>query len=740
MRLIVVSNRLGVTVSRGAGGEITFKESAGGLASALNSYFSTGRFRDLGINDYLWVGWPGAEIPAERRDEVRERLLKEHRSWPVFLPEKVIDRFYSGFCNRTIWPLFHYFPMLTSYEAQQWECYNDVNNFFAISLSELIKPDDIIWVHDYQLMLLPGLIREQFADVPVGYFHHIPFPSYEIFRLLPGAWRESIMKGLLGSDLAGFHTVDYTHHFFRCAARICGLDNHYGMIWAGGREMKADTFPIGIDFDKFNDSSQLESVRAEIDRLKSSFAGKKIILSIDRLDYTKGIINRLDGYRAYLEKHPEMHEKVVLLSITVPSRVKVPQYQSMKKQTDEAVGEINGRFGSLEWTPVVYQYRSIDFSQLAALYTLSDIALVTPLRDGMNLVAKEYVACKKNNDGVLVLSEMAGAANELTTAVIMNPNNRESYVEAIEKAINMPYAERRARLDSMRHRISEYSVARWADDFLSNLLAVREGRLRISAKYLNAARAEKLLRSYAEASRRLIMLDYDGTLVDFCPAPEKAAPGDDLILLLKKLADDEKNDLAVISGRDRGVLHRWLGGLRMTLIAEHGAWIRAVNDDWHASGVFNTQWKKEVAVLMQRFASRLNASFVEEKDYSVAWHYRASDLELGRRRAGELLDALGPVASRERLDVINGNRVIEVRNSGVNKFVGAHKLIGARDYDFVLFAGDDATDEDIFRSIGQGAFTIKIGPGATAASCHLNDPGEMLALLKRLAEAGGPSV
>lgn len=732
MRLIVISNRLGVTASVNSCGEIVFGQSAGGLASALNSYLATGRYKELGIDDYLWVGWPGMEIAAELRDGVRDKLLKEFKCWPVFLPDDVMDRFYSGFCNRTIWPLFHYFPMLTSYEEQQWECYNDVNNFFALSLAEIIKSDDIIWIHDYQLMLLPELIRERFREAAVGYFHHIPFPSFEIFRLLPGAWRSKLINGLLGSDLAGFHTVDYTHHFLKCVSRIANLDNSLGKISHGGRVTKADTFPIGIEFARFNDSSQQEDVRAEIDKLRSSFAGKKVILSIDRLDYTKGIVNRLDGYRAFLEKHPELREKVILLSVIVPSRVKVAQYQAMKKQTEEMIGEINGKYGSIEWTPVVYQYKSISFAHLAALYTLSEIALVTPLRDGMNLVAKEYAACKKNTDGVLILSEMAGAANELTDAVIMNPNNRESYVEALEKAMNMPYDERRSRLDSMRRRISEYSVCEWAEDFLSGLLAAYKERIELRSKYLTPARAEKLSADYARASKRLIMLDYDGTLVDFCPLPENASPRDELIALLEKLAADEKNDVAVISGRDRYTLEKWLGGVKINLMAEHGAWMKTVNGGWHATGVFNTCWKKEVAGLMRKFAGRLTSSFVEEKDYSVAWHYRACDIELARERANELLETLGPIARREGLGVINGSRVIEVRNAGVNKYCGALNFMESDDFGFTLFAGDDATDEDIFRSISSAAYTIKIGAGQTAAGYSLNEPAELIELLKKL--------
>ncbi len=733
MRLLIISNRLGVTLSRNASGGLDYKESAGGLASALNSYFKTGKYLESGITDYLWIGWPGIEIAAGERQAVKEKLFNDYKSWPVFLPDKIMDRFYSGFCNRTIWPLFHYFPMLTAFEENQWECYNDVNEFFASSASEIIRPDDIIWVHDYQLMLLPALIREKFPDAALGYFHHIPFPSYEIFRLLPGSWRSKIMKGLLAGDLCGFHTSDYTHHFLRCASRICFLENNFGKIFDDGRVIKADTFPIGIEFEKFNDSIRLPEVQSEIERLRTSFAGKKVILSIDRLDYTKGIASRLKGFQAFLEKRRDLHEKIILLSIVVPSRVKVPQYQALKKQVDELVGAINGKYGSVDWTPVIYRYKSIDFSHLAALYILSDIALVTPLRDGMNLVAKEYLACKKNETGVLILSEMAGAANELTDAVIMNPNNTESYIEAIETALAMSYNERAARLERMRRRICQYSVVKWAEDFISALIEIVNERRGLDSKFLDGGQREKILTDYINAKKRLIMLDYDGTLVDFQKDPEKAEPDDKLILLLKNLAADEKNDIVIVSGRGKNILQKWFGGLKLSFAAEHGAWIKKNNEDWQAAAEFKTDWKKNVIELMNKFCGRLAGSFVEEKELCVAWHYRASDPELARYRVNELAAALNSKIENSGLCLLKGRCVIEVRQAGVNKYSGALNFINSKYYDFIFFAGDDTTDEDIFKSLGYGAYTIKIGSGHTAAQFNLDNPEGLLEFLNRFA-------
>ena len=386
--------------------------------------------------EHLWVGWPGSNIERSLQEEVVREALARFQSYPVFLTEEQMEQFYLGFCNATIWPLFHYFPSYTVYQQPFWEQYKQINQLFADALQSILRPDDVVWVHDYHLMLLPRLLKANQPHLSVGFFLHIPFPSFEVFRMLPGEWRRDILEGLLGADLIGFHTYEYTRHFLQSVLRILGYEYHMSQVLALDHAVRVDTFPMGIDVEKFAGASKNADTEKEIRELKNTLNGVKSILSVDRLDYSKGISNRLEGYELFLESYPEYHGKVALLMVVVPSRIGVVQYDLMKRQIEELVGKINGRFGRVGWTPVVYQYRHVPFSSLAALYAVSDVCLVTPLRDGMNLVAKEYVATT-GDGGVLILSEMAGAAKELPEAIIINPNNRAEIASALKEALQM---------------------------------------------------------------------------------------------------------------------------------------------------------------------------------------------------------------------------------------------------------------------------------------------------------------
>jgi trehalose 6-phosphate synthase/phosphatase len=382
-RMLVVSNRLPFTVVEQEG-KFSFKESGGGLVSGLKTYLESLR-PSSSKGDYVWVGWPGSAVEGETAARLKEVAMSEFSAYPVFLSEDEMENFYHGFCNKIIWPLFHYFPSYAIYEGEYWNHYRKVNEVFCEALMEVVKPGDTVWIHDYHLMLLPRMIRDKLPDAQVGFFLHIPFPSFEVFRLLPAEWRRGILRGLLGADLIGFHTHDYAQYFLRCVLRILGFEHNMGQIVDGERIVKVGTFPMGIDFEKFNSATSRPEVRGEMENLKRGLHDVKVILSIDRLDYAKGIINRLMGYELFLESCPEWHRKVILNLVMTPSRIGVEHYQQTKRNVEELVGRINGKFGSLQWVPVVYQYQSFSFDSLAALYGVSDVALITPLRDGMNL-------------------------------------------------------------------------------------------------------------------------------------------------------------------------------------------------------------------------------------------------------------------------------------------------------------------------------------------------------------------
>ncbi|HYO95094.1 MAG TPA: bifunctional alpha,alpha-trehalose-phosphate synthase (UDP-forming)/trehalose-phosphatase [Polyangiaceae bacterium] len=728
-RLIVISNRLPFTLqNRDEGFELV--PSAGGLVSALGAYLE-GRRRDEPDFECIWVGWVGSSVPAEREQEVRQLALEAHSAFPLFLSPEDMNQFYLGFCNNTLWPLFHYFPSYVDYNPEHWATYVRVNGLFRDAVLELLRPDDTIWVHDYQLMLLPGLLRQALPDASIGFFLHIPFPSHELFRLLPTPWKRQLLEGMLGADLLGFHTHEYTQYFLHCVFRTLGHDHHLGQIAMGDTARRADTFPIGIDFDKFMTAAGGTAVAERRREIEASIHGRQAIFSVDRLDYTKGILNRLKGFEQFLLRYPEWHDKVVFLLAVIPSRAEVLQYQRMKQELDEKVGQINGRFGTVNWVPIVYQYRSLDFDTLVALYQMSPVALITPLRDGMNLVAKEYLASKPDGLGVLVLSEMAGAARELGEALLINPNHWEEIADALQQALTLDADEQIRRNRPMQQRLKAYDARRWATHFLSSLSRVKQ-HAELATRRLSEELQQKVRESHQAAERPLLFLDYDGTLVPFAAEPHLARPDPELLALLAELAEEKRNRIFLISGRERATLDDWFSAVGVGLIAEHGAWIREHGGDWHLHRSLASGWRDSLLPILRLYVDQVAGSLLEEKDFSIAWHYRRCDPELGAQRAKELIDEVTQFTANLEVQVLEGKKVVEIRNSGVNKGVAAAKLVGDVQPDFVLAIGDDQTDEDLFRALPPSAFTVRVGMPFSRARYSLNDYREVRSLLCRL--------
>ena len=732
-RLVVVSNRLPFT-ARVENGDLQFSQSAGGLATGLSAFLDSYKYHFPSSKEHLWVGWPGSAIDEAHRETLRARALSEYQSYPVHLSEEDMDLFYLGFCNKTIWPLFHYFPSYTVYREEYWENYKKVNQLFAETLLEVVQPGDMVWIQDYHLMLLPRLLRQQRPDLLTGFFLHIPFPSFEIFRLLPLQWKLEILSGVLGANLIGYHTYEYTHHFLQSVLRILGYDHHMGRISLPYHVVKVDTFPMGIDFERFANASAHPETEQERTVLRSTLGSSKIILSVDRLDYSKGIINRLEGYDCFLDTYPEFRGKVVLIALVVPSRIGVDQYETMKKQIEEYVGRINGKFGSVSWTPVIYQFKHLAIHPLSALYSISDVALVTPLRDGMNLIAKEYVASRTDGTGVLVLSEMAGASKELGEAIIVNPNDRREIADALKEGLQMPVDEQKRRNAIMQERLRRYDVVRWAGDFVKTLSDMKSVQEDFNAKVLTQTERSELLRSYATASRRLLFLDYDGTLVPFVRRPNLAYPSNAVRSMLDKLSSDVRNTLVLISGRDRGTLLDWFGKLPLALAAEHGFWLRDPGSDWKAIKHTNPEWKVSLMPVLQLYADRLPGAFIEEKENSLAWHYRAADPDQAGPVAAELTDHLVNFTANIDVQVLQGSKVVELRHGGVNKGTAAMHWISKEHYDFILGIGDDWTDEDLFAALPKSAFSLRVGVSNTNAKNNLRDVNEVISLLDSLIE------
>jgi len=701
-----------------------FQPSVGGLATGLSSFCKS--------RESQWVGWPGIatdKISESQRQEISNKL-REQDCDAVFLSASDVQNFYHGFCNKTIWPLFHYFSLYTVYEDRYWQSYKQVNEAFCVAVVKIAKPDDYIWVHDYQLMLLPEFIREKLPDAQVGFFLHIPFPSFELFRLLP--WRSEILNGLLGADLIGFHTYDYARHFLSSAARILGTEHSMGALVTGNRVVKVDAFPMGIDYDRYAGAAHDPKVKKIRTTTRKKVGDRKIIISIDRLDYTKGIIQRLEAFDLFLSQNPKYKEKVTLILVAVPSRTGVEDYRELRKQLEWLVGRVNGERGTIGWVPVWYLYCFLPFEKLIALYSAADVALVTPLRDGMNLIAKEFVATKTDGKGVLILSEMAGAASELGEAIIVNANNKQEIVDAIKEALEMPIEEQTERNRLMQKRISCYNVTRWAHDFVESLSNVKKTQRELSVRKLTVPTRKKLVNEYKKSSKRLFLLDYDGTLVGFAGKPEKAGPDKKLGSLLKALASEPKNEVVIISGRDKATLDYWLGGLNASLIAEHGAWIKEKDSEWQVIEPLRNDWKDTIRPILELYTDRTPGSFIEEKDYSLVWHFRRSDPELAYLRSQELRDAVLNLTANLDIGVFEGSKILEVKNIGISKGQAAELWLTRQDWDFVLAAGDDYTDEDLFAVLPANAYSIKVGYSISKARFNLDSVYELRLLLEEL--------
>jgi len=726
-RTIIVSNRLPTKVQRTPEG-LTFQPSEGGLATGLGSIYR----QDTNV----WVGWPGLFVEdAAEQHHVTEQLEADSMA-PVFLTETEIRDFYEGFSNSTLWPVFHYFSQYATYEQQHWEAYVAVNEKFCQAVLALAGPNDTIWVHDYQLLLLPQMLRRERPNATIGFFLHIPFPSYELIRVLP--WGTELLEGMLGADLIGFHIYGYLRHFLSAVSHLLGCPSQNGLIETSTRTVLVDTFPMGIDYKRYAEAAVSEPVLLHEQTYREALRDVRTILTIDRLDYTKGIAQRLRAFEVLLQRHPEWREQVSLLMLVVPSRDQVAQYAALKEEIDELVGRINAQYATINWTPIQYFYRSLPFEQLVALYRLADVALVTPVRDGMNLVAKEYIASKADKGGVLILSERAGAAQELPDALIINPTNTGQLVEAMHQALLMPKQEQVSRMQHMQELVQRYDVFAWTELFLNRLTYSKIKQLTLATDVLSTDAKNQMLQEYQTASRRLLLLDYDGTMVHFAPNPQQVQPDPELLHLLRTLADNPQNHVVIVSGRDRATLDNWLGELPISFIAEHGIWLRMAGEEWRLFQDMRDEWKREFRPIMEQYVSRTTGSFVEEKDYSLVWHYRRVDAGLGAVRARELLNQLSFMTSNTDLQVLEGNKVLEVKNAGINKGTAATRWLSTVNPDFILAIGDDRTDEDTFRAMPSEAYTLKVG--ATPRSLARYSVANVEAVRQLLAELAGTEV
>jgi trehalose 6-phosphate synthase/phosphatase len=720
-RVLIVSNRLPIKVQL-EGDQVVVSAASGGLATGLRGYHK----RSSGV----WIGWPGElpDLAASQRDAV-DRTLAERGIVPLYLTDVEVREYYEDFSNGVLWPVFHYLLERIPLGPTAWQTYQRVNERFADLVAAQYQSGDLIWVHDYQLLLLPGLLRQRLPDARIGFFLHIPFPADEVFRILP--WRREILEGLLGADLIGFHTYSYVQHFAAALAYLSGVEPEEERVWLDEREVRFGVFPMGIDADAFRQLSGSPEVDRELAAIKHDAGDRRLLLGVDRLDYTKGLRQRLVAFERLLEGDPSLRDALRLVQVAVPSRDAVPSYQEFRRELEEMIGRINGTYGTVTSVPIHYLHQSVSPARLVALYRAADVMLVTPLRDGMNLVAKEYVASRIDDDGVLVLSEFAGAAEELHDAVSVNAYDVEDLTTQMRVALAMGAGERSARMSRMRRWLMAHDVDRWANDFVRAL--EQEGGA--ERRPTSADALDEAIGQLRGAAMLAILLDYDGTLVPIAGTPDLAQPDPDLIALLTALARRPHTIVQIVSGRPRDTLDAWFGTLPIGLWAEHGAWFRtAPAGEWESALTDACcDWMPEVRAVMEDFSASTPGAFVEDKDSSLAWHYRRAARGYGRAQARELRLVLSKALVDRPIEIIEGKRVLEVRSRGVSKAVVVQRLL-SRDAPptAIVALGDDRTDEELFAALPPSAVTVHVGSGGSLARHRLHDPAATRSFLRAL--------
>ncbi|KAG6790362.1 hypothetical protein POTOM_006515 [Populus tomentosa] len=865
-RLLVVANRLPVSAVRRGEDSWSLEMSAGGLVSAL-----------LGVKEFeaRWIGWAGVNVPDEVGQKSLTKALAEKRCIPVFLDEEIVHQYYNGYCNNILWPLFHYLGLpqedrlaTTRSFQSQFAAYKKANQMFADVVHQHYEEGDVVWCHDYHLMFLPKCLKEYNNSMKVGWFLHTPFPSSEIHRTLPS--RSDLLRSVLAADLVGFHTYDYARHFVSACTRILGLEGTPEGVEDQGRLTRVAAFPIGIDSDRFIRALELPQVQDHIKELKERFAGRKVMLGVDRLDMIKGIPQKILAFEKFLEENSHWRDKVVLLQIAVPTRTDVPEYQKLTSQVHEIVGRINGRFGTLTAVPIHHlmcisagnfkrmagllsdlcgialdpghahgsnvvmlsapfsspfliahsqtsmysgkelQFglhiekqtlaykadRSLDFYALCALYAVTDVALVTSLRDGMNLVSYEFVACQDSKKGVLILSEFAGAAQSLGAgAILVNPWNITEVADSIRQALTMLPEEREKRHQHNFLHVTTHTAQEWAETFVSTVetfyntiplcnhnlspvhKVVPETLQSYSVEPLNELNdtvieaqlrtrqvppslpEDNAIRCYLQSTNRLLILGFNATLTEPVDTPGiRADPIKEMELklhpelkeALTALCSDRKTTIVVLSGSDRKALDKNFEEFDMWLAAEHGMFLRLTKGEWMTTMPehLNMEWLDSVKHVFEYFEERTPRSRFEPRETSLVWNYKYADVEFGRLQARDMLQHLwtGPI-SNASVDVVQGSRSVEVRSVGVTKGAAIDRILGeivhsksmTKPIDYVLCIGHFlGKDEDVYTF-----FEPELpSDGLVAARTRQNDgpksPNERRPPMKLPASRSGP--
>ncbi|XP_058126088.1 uncharacterized protein LOC131287999 [Anopheles ziemanni] len=744
--LIVVSNRLPFVLKRDSKtGKLSRHASAGGLVTAVAPVVIKGKG--------LWVGWSGITLDDENElipesdptDVTPTAGLLSEQVVSVNVEPKLFDSYYNGCCNGTFWPLFHSMPGRATFCADHWQSYYTVNKEFAARTIEALERClqqnthqgvPIIWIHDYHLMLAANWIREAADErnlpYQMAFFLHIPFPPWDIFRLYP--WSDEILQGVLACDMIGFHIRDYCLNFVDCCQRNlgCRVDRKNLLVEHGGRSVRVRPLPIGIPFERFVELAR--TARKVIN------TNQKIILGVDRLDYTKGLVHRLKAFEVLLEKHPEHRENVSLLQISVPSRTDVKEYQELKEEMDQLVGRINGRFTTANWSPIRYIYGCVGQEELAAFYRDASVCLVTPLRDGMNLVAKEFVACQINEPpGVLIVSPFAGAGETMHEALLCNPYELDAAAEVIHRALTMPEDERTLRMSRMRRREMQNDVNSWMRQFLKAMGSLEEDDIGTTTMQpVSVDDFDDYLLNYIGYNHKLaLLLDYDGTLAPIAPHPDLATLPPETKNVLQRLSNHSDVYVAIISGRNVENVKQMVGIEGITYAGNHGLEILHPDGSKFVHPM-PIEYEDKVSGLLKSLQDSVcgDGAWVENKGPLLTYHYRETPAELRPalvEKARKLIIQFGFRAAEAHC-AIEAKPPVQWNKGRASIYI----LRTAFGVDWserikIIYAGDDMTDEDAMMALKGMAATFRVTNSQiikTAAERRLPSTDSVLTMLK----------
>ncbi len=719
--------------------------------------------------DTLLVGWTGELLQNESgnatnsdndglylSDDEKSQLESKIRSanksekiYPVWLLQKDQQR-WRKYAENIIWPALHYIqsePSDGKQEAQWWHDYVRFNEAYATKIISLYKKGDIIWIHDYCLLLLPQILRMKIPNANIGLFMHAPFPSSEYFRCL--SKRKELLEGMLGANLVAFQSYSFARHFISSCARLLGCEVSPNHVSAFGVHVAIDSLPIGIDTTKVeNDCFNNPEIDIKVNAIRQLYGeDKKIIVGRDRLDTVRGVVQKLQAFEMFLSNYPEWRNKVVLIQVSSPAYLHAAK---VEKKVSELVAHINGTFGELHFAPVQHYPMRIAKEEYLALLRVADLGLITSVRDGMNTTSLEFVCCQKENYSPLILSEFTGTAGTLIDSIQVNPWDSIAVANAINECLKMSEEKKKSIELKLYKHVTENTVQRWSSTFLERL--IKNLKSNLDTHVTPALNRPKLFEDYSNATKkRLFLFDYDGTLTPIVKEPSAAIPSILLTNTLEKLSQDPKNEIWIISGRDQEFLEKWVGSKnkKLGLSAEHGCFIKEINSPNWINLIENSDmsWQKDVLEVFNYYTERTQGSFVEVKKAALTWHYRRSDPDFGSYQARECKNHLElSVGKKYDIEVMSGKANLEVRPKFVNKGEIVKRLVqniikeSGKNPDFILCLGDDQTDEDMFRALNDlelnsketcNFYPVTVGPAAkkTIAKSHLLDPHQVLETL-----------